>query len=749
MKNSILLVYFLFLVFASASCKEDDTMTVNVRFNEQAGYAPQELSSWAHAMFIFDNHSCTGLEMAPDQVSLKGMSIEAGNRATVIAYESDKNLNFGKVGSGSASTDYYVSLKDINGDIPQIWMQHTPLNEATNGFAMKPLTSVITVNLLNAPETFEQISFSLPGMTDVLYLSSGKVEALNTIQDKQITIKSGESGIKKAVFPMLKTDGSWVLAYKLKLQDTTLEGTLEVSKGIKAGQTLELNVDFSKYLSESLYTLAYRYTAYHADLWTEQKEEFFRLWPGDDTFKDKNKYYNVYVLQDKRWKSVDVRNTLCSDGPRHHAEIWNDWDNSKMLRDTMCYANFIDEFNGPVKIRVEKRTGGKFSSFQVRPSSYGIQPVECAKNTIEFTLPDWESRKVSVEFDGDRYHNLFLFPNRPDTNKPDVTASNVKYYGPGEHHTGSITLLENETLYIDEGATLYAEKLFVRGNNVTITGRGILSGEKNRHWGEDYANGDILMSVQGQGVGLKNFTLSGITIIDSPSWAVAIWNTDNVTIDNINLICWILNGDGIDLCSVAGATVKDSFIRTYDDCITLKVRFNNDPETDTKDVLIQKCIIWCDYARGIIIGPECGDWTWGTGGISNCLIEDCIVLEQSNGDGDFRAALSAVQQEQHGGGAAPMRNITFRNILIDDIQPTGRPICVEQTQQKNGCTMEDILFQNITIIDKSGCRYKSTVITNNSWISRLTFDNITYNGAKIMGEGDHLQIQGNAEVFYK
>ena len=96
-----------------------------------------------------------------------------------------------------------------------------------------------------------------------------------------------------------------------------------------------------------------------------------------------------------------------------------------------------------------------------------------------------------------------------------------------------------------------------------------------------------------------------------------------------------------------------------------------------------------------------------------------------------------------------MRNITFRNILIDDIQPTGRPICVEQTQQKNGCTMEDILFQNITIRDKSDGRYKSTVVTNNSWISRLTFDNVTYNGVKILGEGDRLHISGNAEVFYK
>ena len=154
MKNSILLTYFLFLVLASASCKEDETTTVNARFNEQPGYTPQELSSWAHAMFIFNNQSCTELEMAPDKASLKDISTSSGNRTTVIAYENDKNLNFGQTKSGGVSTDYYVSLKDINEEIPQIWMEHTSVINSTSGFSMQPLTSMITVNLVQAPETF-------------------------------------------------------------------------------------------------------------------------------------------------------------------------------------------------------------------------------------------------------------------------------------------------------------------------------------------------------------------------------------------------------------------------------------------------------------------------------------------------------------------------------------------------------------------------------------------------------------------
>ena len=52
------------------------------------------------------------------------------------------------------------------------------------------------------------------------------------------------------------------------------------------------------------------------------------------------------------------------------------------------------------------------------------------------------------------------------------------------------------------------------------------------------------------------FTISGITVVDSPNWTLSVYNTDHVMIDNINILCWILNGDGIDLCSVTDATKR-------------------------------------------------------------------------------------------------------------------------------------------------------------------------------------------------
>ena len=110
--------------------------------------------------------------------------------------------------------------------------------------------------------------------------------------------------------------------------------------------------------------------------------------------------------KDGTWKEVDVHYALCSDGPNHHTAIWNDWNNSKGLRDTMSFVNFTHDFDAPIKIRVQKKKS--FGKVEVRPSTYGIVPVSVGNNTIEFTLPNWEKRKISVEFDGDRYHNLMI-----------------------------------------------------------------------------------------------------------------------------------------------------------------------------------------------------------------------------------------------------------------------------------------------------------------------------------------------------
>lgn len=735
MKNKIWATFAFAAIFCSASCAEDDTFAFNPDYNTQDGYTPDGIASWPQAIFCFDDNRCTEVEMAPSQAALRGIET-SGNRATALAFASQDNLSFTNTSTGAHSTEYILRVEDIDAEIPAIWMQCATRQQISKGFTLKPLTSSVKVVLVNAPDTLRSVVLTLPRMTDALYIASGKTEPFGEALEKQVEV--GRAGAEFNIFPMARQTAAWKLGFKVRFPNSEADGYMMLREGVAAGQTIDLEIDFSKLEEEFTYDVAYRVAAYGEQGGELTKGEFFPVLPGDDKFRDANPYYNVYVLKDRRWQTVEVRNALCSDSPNHHEEIWNDWDNSKKLRDTMCYALFTHDFADAVRVKVEKRSG--FSRVAVRPSAYGITTKESASsNTVEFTLPAYEKRKVSVEFDGDRYHNLFLMPSRPDTRKPAVSGGNVSYYGPGEHTEGIIVLTEGQTLYVDEGAVLYPQNIQVRGNGVTIAGRGVISGEKMRHWGEEFSNADVMIDVQGnkhEG-GYTDFRIEGVTMIDAPSWCLRVMNTDNVAIENINMIHWDLNGDGIDLCTVTGATINDCMLRAYDDCITLKVRSNADPYGNVHDIRITNCIIWGDYARGIVVGPECGNVWWASGDIRNIEIRNCTVLEAARGQA--LAIMQELGDFSEAGGPALIDNVLFEDCVVDNIHSSGTPIYTSQVNKGESCEMKNVVFRNVTILDGLGCQ-PSRINVNNTYTS-IDFDNLIYNSRKIISFGKEIVLE--------
>lgn len=735
MKNKIWATFAFAAIFCSASCAEDDTFAFNPDYNTQDGYTPDGIASWPQAIFCFDDNRCTEVEMAPSQAALRGIET-SGNRATALAFASQDNLSFTNTSTGAHSTEYILRVEDIDAEIPAIWMQCATRQQISKGFTLKPLTSSVKVVLVNAPDTLRSVVLTLPRMTDALYIASGKTEPFGEALEKQVEV--GRAGAEFNIFPMARQTAAWKLGFKVRFPNSEADGYMMLREGVAAGQTIDLEIDFSKLEEEFTYDVAYRVAAYGEQGGELTKGEFFPVLPGDDKFRDANPYYNVYVLKDRRWQTVEVRNALCSDSPNHHEEIWNDWDNSKKLRDTMCYALFTHDFADAVRVKVEKRSG--FSRVAVRPSAYGITTKESASsNTVEFTLPAYEKRKVSVEFDGDRYHNLFLMPSRPDTRKPAVSGGNVSYYGPGEHTEGIIVLTEGQTLYVDEGAVLYPQNIQVRGNGVTIAGRGVISGEKMRHWGEEFSNADVMIDVQGnkhEG-GYTDFRIEGVTMIDAPSWCLRVMNTDNVAIENINMIHWDLNGDGIDLCTVTGATINDCMLRAYDDCITLKVRSNADPYGNVHDIRITNCIIWGDYARGIVVGPECGNVWWASGDIRNIEIRNCTVLEAARGQA--LAIMQELGDFSEAGGPALIDNVLFEDCVVDNIHSSGTPIYTSQVNKGESCEMKNVVFRNVTILDRLGCQ-PSRINVNNTYTS-IDFDNLIYNSRKITSFGKEIVLE--------
>ena len=122
--------------------------------------------------------------------------------------------------------------------------------------------------------------------------------------------------------------------------------------------------------------------------------------------------YVVEVDRGDGFVPVTVYKALCSDSAAHHPEIWNDWNNSKALRDTMSIALVECPGDFPLRVRVRRRDA--FSDVRIRPTHYGIVPEVVDNHTVEFLVDEYSHRKISVEFDDDRATNLFLICNIPD-----------------------------------------------------------------------------------------------------------------------------------------------------------------------------------------------------------------------------------------------------------------------------------------------------------------------------------------------
>ncbi len=304
----------------------------------------------------------------------------------------------------------------------------------------------------------------------------------------------------------------------------------------------------------------------------------------------------------------------------------------------MSYALFTHHFKRNVKVRIEP--GFQFDKVEIRPVSYGIE-YKKVDGGIEFELVN-ASQKVSVEFDGDRAENLFLFPDLPDMDKPDKNESNVLYYGPGQHDVGCIVMKSNQTLYLDEGAFVYGHIVGKRIENIKISGRGVLCGARETHYSDEKRT--QLMNF----VHCRNVEISGVTLIDSPAWTIRLKNSQDLLVDNVKQISWILNSDGLDICNCRHVRVRNCFFRNYDDCITVK-----------KSSIGEKWavrIYWWRIASGgrivrmfFFVGPECGTTREPrTNYIKKCnfqelhCIGDSALHDSEEGDDGWRGGCAAI-----------------------------------------------------------------------------------------------------------
>ena len=113
----------------------------------------------------------------------------------------------------------------------------------------------------------------------------------------------------------------------------------------------------------------------------------------------------------------------------------------------------------------------------IRPKTLGITPQKTDNGTIAFTLG--RPAYFTVEPYG-RNNALHIFVDPIKNYNIDTKDENVIYFGKGEHDVGEIELKSNQTLFIYEGAVVYACVKAADADNIRILGRGIPDNSRNK-----------------------------------------------------------------------------------------------------------------------------------------------------------------------------------------------------------------------------------------------------------------------------
>ncbi|OGV73585.1 MAG: hypothetical protein A3K19_13660 [Lentisphaerae bacterium RIFOXYB12_FULL_65_16] len=291
------------------------------------------------------------------------------------------------------------------------------------------------------------------------------------------------------------------------------------------------------------------------------------------------------------------------------------------------------DFTGEVTVRLESKT--EIRTVDIRPRSLGITATHDA-HSVSFRLRN--PAQLSVEINGSLDHAVLVFANPIETEVPRTTDENILYFGPGVHEAGIINLGSGQTLYLAGGAYVNGIVRTDHADNIRILGRGILNGGKMPR------EAGICVRIDGG----RKIRLEGIIILDPPSWTVRIMGCDDVDIRNLKIIGWRGNSDGIDVCGSRDVTVKNCFIRNWDDGLAVKA-FNTG---DARNIHFSHCTLWNDFARPIEVGYENQ-----ADHISQIVFEDIDIIHALSG---------YPMMGIHQGDRAIISHIRFENIRIED-----------------------------------------------------------------------------------
>lgn len=372
------------------------------------------------------------------------------------------------------------------------------------------------------------------------------------------------------------------------------------------------------------------------------------------------------------------------------------------------------DFSGEVEVKV-RFCHGSIETARVRPLSYGIVPI-VTDSVLTFRLD--RPRNLSVEVNGDIFHNLHLFANPIDVNNPleGTTLKKLKrrrdliYFAPGVHRLPGDTLNvpSGKTVYVAGGAVVKGCIRAVNVRDVKILGRGKVHPD-------------------GRGAGLsivnsKNVLVEGLISTQCPTGG-----SDSVTIRNVKVISSYGWGDGLNVFASNNVLFDGVFCRNSDDCTTVygtRMGFVG----GCRNITMQNSTLWADVAHPIFIGihgnvenPEV---------LENLNYVNIDILDHKEKQLDYQGCLAI-----NAGDNNLIRHVRFENIRIENFRQ-GQLLNLRIFYNKKYCQapgrgIEDVLFKDIVYTGSNAEVSQVIGYDKERRVKNIRFENLVINGVRI------------------
>jgi len=363
------------------------------------------------------------------------------------------------------------------------------------------------------------------------------------------------------------------------------------------------------------------------------------------------------------------------------------------------------DFKGKVEVAVQFLRGS-IDSARIRPLSKQIQH-QIKGNTLYFSLN--QPGNLSVEVNGDIFHNLHLFANPMEEYVVNKKDTNLIYFGPGLHKLegGKLMIPSNKTVYVAGGAVIEGQLLVHNVQNVHILGRGII--DPAVKMGVHIANS-------------QNITVEGIECTQC-----ATGGSDSVFINNVKCISYYGWGDGMNVFASNHVYYNNVFCRTSDDCTTVyatRLGFVG----GCNDIIMKNATLWADVAHPIQIGTHGNVEQPDT--LQNILYDNIDILDHNEMQIDYQGCMSIDAGDEN-----LVRDVTFKNIRVEDFR-CGQLVNLRVFFNKKYCKapgrgIRNVLFENINY---KGIHAATSIIDgydNARLVQDIVFKDLVINGQKI------------------